>query len=339
MAQSLAVKYRPSKWEDVIGQESVVKILTKQIETGAIKNAYLFTGITGAGKTTASRLLATEINKAPDSYIEIDAASNNSAEKMRAIVKSAQERSIDYKYKIFIIDEVHALSNQAWQVMLKCLEEPPEFTIFILCTTDAQKIPTTILNRVQRFNISRISEDNIFKRLQYICEQENLVHFEDTISYISKTSDGSMRTAISLLEKCAALSTDLDINITLSILGAAPFSLLIKLTNALIDSQIHTIFTCMSDIDSSYPDLKIFLDRYIDFILDILKYYIFKTLSVTSIPSNLEKEIKNLLAIENAQKYFQYVLDKLLSLKQIIKNDSNIQSSIEIVFLQIARGK
>jgi len=339
MAQSLAVKYRPKKWEEVIGQSSVVKILTKQIETGMIKNAYLFTGITGAGKTTASRLLATEINKAPDSYIEIDAASNSSAEKMRSIIKSAQERSIDYKYKIFIIDEVHALSNQAWQVMLKCLEEPPEFTIFILCTTDAQKIPSTILNRVQRFNISRISEENICYRLDQICKLENFKNFEDTINYISKISDGSMRTAISMLEKCAAFSLDLDISNTLPILGAAPFSLLIKITNAFIDGRIDIIIDSMKDIDNSYPDMKIFLDRYIDFILDVLKYHIFKKLTVTSIPSSLESDIKNILAIENAQKYFQYILDKLLSLKQLIKNDTNIQSTIEIVFLQIARGK
>lgn len=339
MAQSLAVKYRPNKWEDVVGQPSLVKILTKQLQMNKIKNAYLFTGITGAGKTTTARLFASEINNAPDSYIEIDAASNNSAEKMRLIVKSAQERSIDFKYKIFIIDEVHTLSSQAWQVMLKCLEEPPEFTIFILCTTDAQKIPSTILNRVQRFNISRISEENIYNRLAFICSNEELTNFTETISYISKISNGSMRTAIAMLEKCMVLSTDLSLDSTLPVLGAAPFSLLIKLTNAFIDGRLDVILKSMSDIDNTYPDLKIFVDRYIDFILDILKYIVFKSLSATALPLNLENEVKNIIAIENAQKYFQYVLDKLLDLKQAIKNDSNVKATVEIYFIQIARGK
>ena len=155
--EALAVKYRPRIWDDITEQKSIVKILKRQIETKTFKNAYLFAGASGAGKTTASRIFANEINNHQGSPIEIDAASNNSVDNVRNIVKSAQERAIDCEYKIFIIDEAHALSNAAWQAFLKCIEEPPEYTIFIFCTTDPQKIPATILNRVQRYNFTKIS--------------------------------------------------------------------------------------------------------------------------------------------------------------------------------------
>ena len=145
---SLAVKWRPKTFEEMVEQKSVVQILQKEIETNQIKNCYLFCGQSGAGKTSQARLFAKRINNNVGEPIEIDAASNNSVENVRNIVKAAQERSIDSKYKVYIIDEAHALSNQAWQAFLKCIEEPPEFTVFIFCTTDPQKINATILNRV-----------------------------------------------------------------------------------------------------------------------------------------------------------------------------------------------
>ena len=125
---SLAVKYRPQEWEDVVEQKSVVQILKQQIATNNIKNAYLFAGASGAGKTTASRILANKINKGVGSPIEIDAASNSGVDNVRSIIANAQERAIDSEYKIYIIDEAHALSNQAWQAFLKCIEEPPQYT-------------------------------------------------------------------------------------------------------------------------------------------------------------------------------------------------------------------
>ena len=152
MAESLAVKYRPRTFADLCGQSSVVKILTRQIETGEFKNAVLFNGASGCGKTTIARIIANMINNGVGEPIEIDAASNSSVDNVRQIIHDAQERSIDSKYKIYIIDECHSLSNQAWQAFLKCIEEPPKYTIFIFCTTDPQKIPETIKNRVQRLD-------------------------------------------------------------------------------------------------------------------------------------------------------------------------------------------
>lgn len=172
MAKSLAIKYRPKNFSDVVEQGSTIAILTNQINTNSVKSAYLFVGGAGTGKTTSARIFANMINKGEGTPIELDAASNNSVEDIRRLTEDAQTQSIDSEYKVFILDEVHSLSNQAWQAMLKTLEEPPAKSIFIFCTTDPQKIPNTILSRVQRYNFQRISHKGIVDRLKYIIEQE-----------------------------------------------------------------------------------------------------------------------------------------------------------------------
>ena len=172
--KALAVKYRPTKFDDVTEQSSIKIILQEQISTRSIKNGYLFCGSAGTGKTTCARIFANEINEGHGTPIEMDAASNNSVDDIRNVIAQAQTKSLDSEYKIFIIDEAHSLSNSAWQAMLKTLEEPPAKSIFIFCTTDPQKIPKTILSRVQRYDFQRISQQGIVNRLRYIIEQENL---------------------------------------------------------------------------------------------------------------------------------------------------------------------
>ena len=152
--EALAVKYRPKTFEDVVSQNAIIRILRKQIELKQFKNCYLFCGASGCGKTTVARIFANAINQGNGNPIEIDAASNNGVDNVRQLIKTASERSLDSEYKIIIIDECHALTTQAWQAFLKCIEEPPMYTIFIFCTTDPQKIPTTIINRTMRFNFS-----------------------------------------------------------------------------------------------------------------------------------------------------------------------------------------
>ena len=172
--KSLAIKYRPIVFDDVVEQSSIKVILQEQIRSKTIKNGYLFVGSAGTGKTTCARIFANEINEGHGTPIEMDAASNNSVDDIRNVIAQAQTKSLDSEYKIFIIDEAHSLSNSAWQAMLKTLEEPPAKSIFIFCTTDPQKIPKTILSRVQRYDFQRISQQGIVNRLRYIIEQENL---------------------------------------------------------------------------------------------------------------------------------------------------------------------
>lgn len=173
--KTLAVKYRPTSWNEVSEQSSTKIILQQQLESGEVKNAYLFCGPAGCGKTTCARIFANEINNGEGNPIELDAASNNGVDDVRNIIQQAKTKSINSEYKIFIIDECHALSNSAWQAMLKIIEEPPAKSIFLFCTTNPERIPKTILSRVQRYDFNRISTEGIVNRLKYILEQENYV--------------------------------------------------------------------------------------------------------------------------------------------------------------------
>lgn len=171
--RTLAVKYRPTTFNDVVEQDSIKVILKQQLETNTIKNAYLFVGGAGTGKTTTARIFANEINKGQGNPIEMDAASNSGVDDVRNIIQEAKTKSLSSEYKVFIIDECHAISNTGWQAFLKLIEEPPAKSIFIFCTTDPQKIPKTILSRVQRYDFKRISLDGIVRRLKHICDSEN----------------------------------------------------------------------------------------------------------------------------------------------------------------------
>lgn len=172
-SKALAIKYRPITFNEVVEQDSIKIILQQQIKENSFKSAYLFVGGAGTGKTTCARIFAHDINHGEGNPIELDAASNNGVEDVREIIQQAKTKSLDSEYKIFIIDECHALSNSAWQAMLKIIEEPPAKSIFIFCTTDPQKIPKTILSRVQRYDFQRISQDGIVNRLKYILDEEN----------------------------------------------------------------------------------------------------------------------------------------------------------------------
>ena len=337
MAESLAVKYRPKEWEDVMGQSSIMKILTRQLELNQLKNVYLFAGASGCGKTTIARIFADKINNHIGSPNEIDAASNNGVDNVKAIIKSAQERSIDSKYKIFIVDECHMITTQGWNAFLKCIEEPPAFTIFIFCTTDPQKIPATILNRVQRYNITRISTDKVRERLTYICREEGFTNYEEAVDYISKLSDGGMRDAISTLEKCAGYSTDLSINNVLEALGNYSYDTFFSLINNIIDGKEGEVLKILEEFYRAGNDLKLFVDMFLSFCLDISKYTIFNSTDMLKIPSSMEDRLKNSTNFENALQYYMYIVNQLLDLKNMLKNDSNIKSTIEVMFIKMTR--
>lgn len=172
--KTLAVKYRPTTFEDLTEQESVRVILEQQLKTKTTKNAYLFVGASGCGKTTCARIFAQEINNHIGSPIELDGASHNSVDDVREIIAQSKMQNLEMsEYRVFIIDEAHSISSQGWQAFLKVLEEPPARAIFIFCTTEPQKIPKTILGRVQRYDFQRISQKGIIDRLKYIIEREN----------------------------------------------------------------------------------------------------------------------------------------------------------------------
>lgn len=350
--QSLAVNYRPQSFEEVCGQTSIVTVLQKQLETKTFKNAYLFAGPSGCGKTTIARIFALELNKyqlpdktwASSNPIEIDGASNNGVENVRNIILGASERSLDGKYKVFIIDEAHGLSNAAWQAFLKCIEEPPEYTIFIFCTTDPQKIPATIFNRVMRFNFSRIAPELIEKRLVNICEQEGYTNYQEACEYIARTGNGGMRDAIALLEKAADFSTDLSLNIILDILGDCSYETLFSLLDAIIsggEEQENFILSTIENIFNTGKDLRRFLDQFFMFVIEVSKYANSNhNIDMTSFPERYQDILdqKFIFSDQNSTKeYYSYLMRNLLNLKTSLKFDTTVKASIEVGLLELSR--
>lgn len=300
--QTLAVKYRPKTFDDVVEQQAIKDILTDQIKTGTFQHSYLFCGPAGCGKTTAARIFANDINGGKGNPIEVDAASNNGVDNVREIIDGARRKSLDSDYKVYIIDECHMLSTGAWNAMLKLLEEPPKTTVFIMCTTDPQKIPATILSRVQRYNFSKIALSNIVSRLKYIIAEEKSELFngedpavygdppdyeydEEAIQYIAKLADGGMRDAITMMDKCLSLSSVLTIESVVQALGTVDynthFDLLFKLETGVKDSAVRLI----EDVYNSGKDLKQFIKQFQYFVLDVCKYKMFNDFKYISIPA------------------------------------------------------
>lgn len=338
MSKSLAVKYRPQSFDEVVSQESIIKILKRQLELGEIKNTYLFCGASGCGKTTVARAFANAINQGVGNPIEIDGASNNGVDNVKQIIKSASERSIDSKYKIYIIDECHALSNAAWQAFLKCIEEPPTYTIFIFATTDPQKIPATIQNRVMRFNFTRIDSSKIKDRLMYICSQEGFMNYEAACDYISRISNNQMRDAIATLEKCADYSTNLSIENVLNAIGSYSYDVFFDLTNSVIDGNIGNTIHILNYLYNKGNDMKLFVDQFLSFSLDICKYSICGTCDVTKLPTTYEDKLKGCTNFDNPGKYYCYVVDRLLELKNMLKTDISPRDTVEVMFTKLCRG-
>lgn len=289
---SLAVKYRPKTFEDVVGQTAIKEILQYQVDSKSNLNCYLFTGGAGTGKTTCARIFANELNGGQGLPIEIDAASNNGVEQVRKIIDEAKYKSLDSTYKIYILDEVHMLSTGAWNAMLKLLEEPPAKTIFIMCTTDPQKIPATILSRVQRFDFQRIPTKFILERLGYILDEENkedeiFTNVDlDALHYIAKLANGGMRDAITMLDKCIAYSSELTMQNVVSALGVVDYVEYFKLFNL---SYLKEQADMIEQIESVYmagKDLKLFIKGYFMFLVDIEAYNITKNSEIVQIPTN-----------------------------------------------------
>lgn len=334
---NLANKYRPRAFQDVVAQGYVKQILLNQLETGEIKHAYLFCGGAGTGKTTSARIFAKEVNNGEGTPIEIDAASNNGVENVRDIIEDSKFKSLDSKYKVYIIDEVHMLSTGAFNALLKTLEEPPAGTIFILCTTDPQKIPATIMSRVQRFDFTRISVDDIVSQLKYILESENAEGASydydiEALRFIAKLANGGMRDAITRLEKVLDYTDYVTVQEVADALGTPDYETFVNLTNTILSNSTSDALKLLDEFHMSGKDLKLTMRNYTNFLVDVCKYFLTKDLELTNLPDHLEEDLAD---IRNSTGYsiLLWMLEEMNSLNSTIKWEPNAKPIIEAQIL------
>ena len=276
--QALPLKYRPMTFDDVVGQEHVVRTLRHAIEAGRIANAYLFIGPRGIGKTTLSRIFAKALNCTSPRGVEpcgecdncreiaagrsidvteLDAASHNKVEDVKPIIESVQFKPTTSKYKIFIIDECHMLSNAAWNALLKTLEEPPPYVRFIFATTEGDKVLATIISRCQRFDLRRIQTNDIVARLKYICGKEKIAAEEDALLAIARGAEGGMRDALSSLDQLISFKGDtVTEEDALGVFGLVSRSALEGLAGAILKGDVAAILTSIEMFDSAGKNMR-----------------------------------------------------------------------------------
>lgn len=291
--QSLATKVRPSSFAEVVGQNAIVSILSRQVFTKTFKHSYLFCGCSGSGKTTVARIFAKEINNGEGEPIEIDAATNNGVDSIRMLNAEVQQMPIDCNYKVVVIDECHQLSKSAWDASLKLIEEPPEHAVFIFCTTNPSKIPETILSRLQRFDFKRISTDVMADRLEYIL-QENLHNSEydrDALHRIAMISKGNVRDAVQILEKCLDASDSITVECVESVCGVCSIELMADLVENMYDKNIDMCVDVLKKLKESSPSMKNAFESLIEFSVDCALYAKVNDIYKTDLPKSLADKL------------------------------------------------
>ena len=331
-------KFRPLNFSEMVGQEHITDTIRKQVIAGRVGHAYLFNGGRGTGKTSAAKILARAVNclnphdgepcnecemcKAIISgsltdVVEMDAASNNSVEDIRGIRDEVNFLPTRAKYRVYIIDEVHMLSTGAFNALLKTLEEPPEHVKFILATTEPQKLPATILSRCQRFDFKRISNEDVVKRLKIICSESNIEITEDALKIIAVLSEGAMRDAISILERCTGEQKGLiDENHVRDLVGIPKKAQIYSIVKAIIESNVDEVINNTNIIINEGKDIDNFLWEIIKYIKDILVYKSSKNLEIYN---EEEKKQINELGEKTSKERLLYLIYELSELANTIK--------------------
>ncbi|NLJ58153.1 MAG: DNA polymerase III subunit gamma/tau [Tissierellia bacterium] len=330
--QAIYRKFRPKIFDDVLGQEHVTQTLKNQIISNNLAHAYLFSGIRGTGKTSTAKIFSRAVNCLNNhtgnpcnecescisildennmDVIEMDAASNNGVDDIRELRDKVKFLPVNSKYKVYIIDEVHMLSKGAFNALLKTLEEPPEHLLFILATTESQKIPPTILSRCQRFDLKRISSDIIVENLKKICHELNVKYEEKALKLIAANSEGAMRDAQSILDRCISFNeNEVSYETVINLLGTVNYQVVTETANAIIDNNIEKTMNLVDDILNSGKELSYFLDELIICFRNIL---IIKTTNssdnIMRVSEDETEELKNLGGKINVDKTVKIIED------------------------------
>jgi DNA polymerase-3 subunit gamma/tau len=317
----MARKWRPRSFGEMVGQEHIAQTLKNAIATGNIHHAFLFTGTRGVGKTTSARILAAMLNctakgeKNPCGecdnckaiatgssmdVLEFDAASNSGVDDMRELLEGTQYPPVSSKFKALIIDEVHAISGKAWSSMLKTLEEPPPYLVFIFATTEVNKVPDTILSRVLRFDFKRLSPLQISKRLAFICEQESIKAEPEALSIISEKANGSMRDALTIFDEVFAYSgNSITADSVQKALGIPSDALYFELIKAFEAHDAKSSFAVLENAMNAGTEVQVFLEGFIRF----LRNFLYARLGVSA--EQLEISQENLSKLKSLAPAFE----------------------------------
>ena len=351
-------KFRPTTFEEIVGQEHITKTLRNQIIAGRVGHAYLLNGGRGTGKTSTAKILARainclnpkdgepcneceicreSINGSLTDIVEMDAASNNSVEDIRQIRDEVNFLPTKAKYRVYIIDEVHMLSTGAFNALLKTLEEPPEHVKFILATTEPQKIPATILSRCQRFDFKKISEENIEKRLKIVCKESNIEITEEALKVIAFLAEGAMRDALSILERCIQDGdSKIDEEKVKDLVGIPKLTYIYQITKAIIEYNSEEALKAIEDVIKEGKDLTNLLWETIKYVRDIL---IYKTSKNTSIYNKEEIEKINELSEKVEKDRLLNIIYELSNLENEMKWSTQKTILFQVGILKLCAGE
>ena len=359
MHKALYRVYRPKTFEDVVGQEHIVKTLKNQIKNNNIGHAYLFSGTRGTGKTSTAKIFAravnclNPINEEPCNeceicidtlndnimdIVEIDAASNNSVDDIRELRESVKYTPSKAKYKVYIIDEVHMLSQGAFNALLKTLEEPPSYVIFILATTEPHKIPATILSRCQRFDFKRVSSKDIADRMSYICEKENIQAEDKALSLIARNSQGALRDALSILDQCMSFGNDkIEYNDVIELLGTVNIDELFQLSQSIIDEDTKKSLQILNEFIIWGKDIRNLINDLIDHFRNLMVCKVSKDLDeIISLPEESIDRLKEQSKTININDLIR-ILNILSETQDSMKSSSNTRILAEVTMMKIAQ--
>lgn len=359
MHKALYRVYRPKTFEDVVGQEHIVKTLKNQIRNSNIGHAYLFSGTRGTGKTSTAKIFARAVNCLNSNdeepcneceicvdtlndnimdIVEIDAASNNSVDDIRELRESVKYTPSKAKYKVYIIDEVHMLSQGAFNALLKTLEEPPSYVIFILATTEPHKIPATILSRCQRFDFKRVSSKDIANRMAYICEKENIEAEEKALSLIARNSQGALRDALSILDQCMSFGNEIiEYKDVIELLGTVNIDELFELSQAIIDENTKKTLQILNEFIIWGKDIRNLMNDLIDQFRNLMVCKVSKDLDeIISLPEENIEKLKEQAKTININDLIR-ILNILSETQDSMKSSSNTRILAEVTMMKIAQ--
>lgn len=359
MHKALYRTYRPQTFEDMVGQRHIIKTLKNQIKNDNVGHAYLFTGTRGTGKTSTAKIFARAVNcinpndqepcnkcEVCESIlndntmdtIEIDAASNNSVDDIRELRESVKYSPTNCKYKVYIIDEVHMLSQGAFNALLKMLEEPPSYVIFILATTEPHKIPATILSRCQRFDFKRVTINEMVKRMKDICTGENMEVEERALNLIASNSQGALRDALSILDQCMSFGEDkITYDDVVELMGTVNIEQLFDLSQYIIDQDIKKSLQSLNEFISWGKDIRNLINDLISHFRNIMVRKVSKDIDdILSLPEDTLERISKQSEGVDINSLIR-ILNVLSETQDSIKSSSNQRVMVEVAIMKIAQ--